>query len=75
MNHTYEVRIVRRDLQQSPDDFHATVSRIADDEQLIFISSMLWLLKWKTRKRALDRAFKRHDKRQRKLAQEDFLRR
>lgn len=72
--HTYEVRIIRRDFQgQTRDDFHATVTRIADDDQLIFISDYLWLLKWKTRKPALDRAFKRADKHQRKMAEEDRL--
>lgn len=73
MNHTYAIDIVRRPHQELADDFHATVTRIADDEQLIFISARLWLLKWKTRKPALDRAFRRYDKRQRKLAQEDHL--
>lgn len=64
----YYREIIRRDLQQSRDDFHATVTRLSDQTQLIFISGYKWLLKLKTRRKALDRAFKDYDKRKKKLS-------
>lgn len=54
---------------QIKDDYHATVSRYSDKNQLVFISDWRWLLKWKIRRKALDRAYKRFDKRQRKMAE------
>jgi hypothetical protein len=63
----YDVKIIRRPGQQVADDYHATVTRYPDCTQLIWTSGWLWVLKWKTRRRALDRYFKRHDKRQKKL--------
>lgn len=59
----FEVRIVMRDGQgQTKDDYHATVTRERDGTQLIFISDYRWLLKWKLRKPALRRAFRRCDR-------------
>lgn len=67
--HSYHVKIVMRDGQgQVADDYHATVTRTSDGEQLIFISRWCWLLEWKTRRSALDRAFARSDKRRAKLS-------
>ncbi len=63
----YYVQIVMRGLEQTSDDYHATVTRLSDDIQLVFISNWKWLLGWKIRSSALDRAFKSYDKRKRKL--------
>lgn len=68
MMKSYNVRIVRRHFQQSRDDYHATVTRLSDGKELIWTNSFRWLLKWHTRRRALDRWFDRYDKRQKKLA-------
>jgi hypothetical protein len=65
----YKVRVIRRKFQQSRDDYHATVTRISDGVELMWTSSFLWLLKWRTRRRALDRWFARYDKREEKLAE------
>lgn len=65
----YDVKIVRRGFQQSSDDYHATVTRRSDGVQLIWISRWRWLLKKKVRRRALDKYFKQHDERQKKLAE------
>lgn len=67
----YFVEIVRRNLQQSRDDYHATVERMIDGEKLVFISNFKWLLKRKVRRKALDRAFKAYDKREKKLKEKD----
>jgi hypothetical protein len=64
----YHVRVVMRDNIMSSDDYHATVTRLSDDTQLVFISDWLWLLNWRTRRKALDRAFNRYDRHKRKLA-------
>lgn len=65
----YEVKVIRRDgMGQIYDDYHATVTRIADGAQLIFIARWMWLLHWSTRRPALDRAFRRYDEHQEKLA-------
>lgn len=58
----YRIKIVKRNFQQSADDYHATVSRISDQTQLVWMSSWRWLLKWKIRRSALDRAFQHYDK-------------
>lgn len=69
MSDKYNVQIIMRDgMGQTPDDYHATVIRNFDQEKLIFISQFRTLLKWKIRRKALDRAFKSSDKRQKKLA-------
>lgn len=72
----YYREIVRRDgAGQTKDDYHATVTRLIDETQLVFLSDYKWVLKWKTRRKALDRAFERFDKRELKLAKKetDFL--
>jgi hypothetical protein len=77
MRTEYHIKIVRRDFQgQTADDYHATVTRLSDGQELIWIASWKWLLKLKIRRGALDRAFKGFDKRQWKLSQveEEFVR-
>lgn len=65
----YFVRIVVRDFQgQIADDYHATVTRKADGVELIWISRWRWFLKWQLKPKKIDRAFKRYDKHQDKLA-------
>lgn len=64
----YEVTIVRRSFQMGADDHHATVTRLYDGAQLIFIARWLWLLQWSTRRYALDVAFRKYDDHQAKLA-------
>lgn len=71
----YNVRIVRRNFQQSADDYHATVTRLSDGVELIWTNKFRWLLKWHTRRRKLDRWFARYDKRQEKLAEVEEFRR
>lgn len=76
----YEVVIIRRDGQgQIKDDFHATVTRFSDhrsdEDTLLFMSDYRWLLKWKVRRKALDRAFRRYDKHQRKISNVERLNR
>lgn len=69
----YVVKIIARDgLGQTRDDWHATVTRGSDKKQLVFISDYKWLLKWKTRLKALERAYQYADKHDRKMAQEDI---
>lgn len=64
----YHTHIVMRNFHgQTPDDYHATVTRLNDDVQLVFFNRWKWWLKWRIRRRAIDRAFKRYDKRQAKL--------
>ena len=72
----YEITIIQRDFQgQTADDFHATIKRLSDGVELISIAPWRWLLKWKVRPKALDRAFRYHDKRQAKLAEVEKIRR
>ena len=63
----YHVKTIRRGFQQSADDYHATVTRISDDEQIILTSEWKWVMKLMTRRATLDRYFKRMDKRKQKL--------
>jgi hypothetical protein len=72
----YHIKIIRRDFQgQTADDYHATVTRISDGSQLVWIATWKWLLNLKIRRRALDRAFEGFDKRQAKLlAVEEIVR-
>ena len=66
----YHVKLIVRDgMGQTSDDYHATVTRLSDDAQLVYISDWKWILKLRTRRRALDRAFKRMEKREKKLAE------
>lgn len=72
----YEVEIIMRDFQgQTRDDYHATVTRLSDGEQLVFISDWKWMLKLKTSRWRLDREFKYHDHRKKKLAKKEVIRR
>jgi hypothetical protein len=72
----YSIEIVMRDgMGQTSDDYHATVTRLSDKTQLIFISEWRWLLKWKVRRKALDRAFARYEKHQMRLEEIDRLHR
>jgi len=67
MQGRYYIRITMRDFHgQTADDYHATVTRISDDVQLVFISEWKWLLDWKLQRSTLDRAFKQYDKMQQK---------
>jgi hypothetical protein len=71
----YLVEIIQRDgLGQTRDDYHATVTRLIDGQQLIFLSDWKRLLKWKVRRKALDRAFAYQDKRDEKLARKERYR-
>jgi hypothetical protein len=63
----YQIRIVMRGFHQSSDDYHATVTRLSDDAQLIFIAKWKWQLDLQTKRPMLDLAFKQYDKRERKL--------
>lgn len=65
----YTVKIIMRDggEQTTSDDYHATVTRHSDGAEFIWISTWRWLLKWKTRDKAVRRVFKSYDKRQKKL--------
>lgn len=58
---TYQVVIVKREFLMTSDDYHATVTRLADDVELIWIAPWKWYLKWQLRPRAIHRAFKRYD--------------
>ena len=72
---TYLVEIVKRDgMGQTSDDYHATVTRLPDfDNQLVYISRWRWILEWRTRRRALQRAFKDYDRHQRSLSRKDLF--
>ena len=66
----YHVKMIVRDgMGQTSDDYHATVTRLSDDAQLIFISNWKWILKLRTRRRKLDRAFKRMERRDKKMSE------
>jgi hypothetical protein len=68
----YFVEIIRRDgLGQTSDDYHATVTRESDNNQLVFISRWRWLLKLRTRRRLLEREFRYYKKRRKKLDKVD----
>lgn len=76
MRTEYHIKIVRRDFQgQTGDDYHATVTRISDGQELVWMATWKWVLKLKVRRGALDRAFKDFDTRQAKLSDvEEFVR-
>jgi hypothetical protein len=70
-NKKYHVKIILRDGGgQTRDDYHATVTRLKDGVELVWMSDWLWLLKLKIRRGALDRAFKGFDRRKMKLSAE-----
>lgn len=69
----YHIRIIRRQFDQSSDDYHATVMRLNDGVELVWMATWKWWLKIKIRRGALDRAFKYYDKRKAKGKQvEEF---
>jgi hypothetical protein len=70
----YHIKIIKRDFQgQTKDDYHATVTRLSDGLQLVWMADWAWLLKWKIRRGALDRAFEGYDKRKARLTEvEEF---
>lgn len=69
----YHIKIVRREFQQSSDDYHATVTRLKDGTELVWMATWKWTLKLKIRRGALDRAFADFDKRKAKLSEiEEF---
>lgn len=59
----YHIKIIRREFQQSRGDYHATVTRLKDGVELVWISDWMWTLKFKIRRGALGRAFASYDKR------------
>lgn len=59
----YHIKIIRREFQQSRDDYHATVTRLKDGVELVWMSDWMWTLKFNIRRGALDRAFADYDKR------------
>jgi hypothetical protein len=66
----YDVRVVPREgWFDMPDDWHATITRKSDGKQAIVTASWLWLLRWRTRRIACDRMFRRIDRHDRKIAQ------
>jgi hypothetical protein len=70
MENQYTVTIIQRDgMGQVRDDFHATMRRESDGVELISISAWRWLLNWKTRRSAVEKAFVRYDKQQAKMAE------
>lgn len=75
-NGGYFIKIVVRDHQgQIKDDYHATVTRLSDGKQLVYISGWRWVLKIQTRRKALDRDFKHAEKREKKLAKVENIER
>lgn len=72
MTNRYQINLIRREFQgQAKDDYHAVVTRL-DGKQLIFIADWKWLVKWRTRRKALDRAFRRSDKHDAKLSEVEW---
>lgn len=65
----YHVKIIRRQFDQTSDDWHATVTRLSDGMELIFINYLKWFLKLRTRRFFLDREFAYHDKREAEVDQ------
>jgi hypothetical protein len=64
----YHVKIIRRDGGgQSEDDYQATVTRSSDQKQIVLISRWLWVLKFRTQRKLLDREYKYYDKREKKF--------
>lgn len=75
MSNKYKITIVQRDGGgQTSDDYHATVTRLSDGKQLIFIAEWKWWLKnVKLHPRRIATAFKQRDARDKKLAEvEEF---
>jgi hypothetical protein len=76
MEDKYKIKIVAREGQGDDyDDYHATVTRISDGAELIWIATFKWFLKYKLRRANLDRAFFHYDRRKAKLLKtEEFTR-
>lgn len=73
MKETYDVRITMQDGGGLiNDEYRAVVTRNIDSEELVYSSRWRWLLKLKLNRQLLDRAFKYHDKRAKKLAHEEW---
>lgn len=69
----YHIKIVRREFQQSSDDYHATVTRLKDGVELVWMATWKWWLRFKIRRGAIDRAFAHYDKSKAKLSEvEEF---
>lgn len=72
LEHSYEVTVVPRDgMGQVADDWHATITR----SQAVCIARWRWLLRWRTRRAALDRDFRRLDRHAVKLGAGESYRR
>jgi hypothetical protein len=65
----YDVKIVRRGHGQVGDDWHATITRKSDGKQAIQIASFRWLILRRTRRAALDRLWRRIDRREQAIAE------
>lgn len=76
MRTEYHIKIIRRDgMGQTSDDYHATVTRLSDGQELVWIATWKWVLKLKVRRGALDRAFRNFDDHEWKLSEvEEFVR-
>lgn len=73
---SYEVTVIRRNgMGQVADDWHATITRNTDGKQAVCMARWRWLLRWRTRRGALDRDFRRLDRRAIKLAGVESYRR
>jgi hypothetical protein len=61
----YDVTIIPRAFQGGgKGDYHATVTRLTDGAELIFISNWKWRIEAKTKRRYIEKAFARYDKEQ-----------
>lgn len=66
----YDVKVIRRDGDgQVNDDWHATITRKSDGKQTILTASWRWLVLRRTRRAALDRMWRRIDRRERAMAE------
>jgi hypothetical protein len=70
----YHIKIIRRDFGgQAKNDYHATVTRLKDGVELVWMADWQWLLKLRLRRGALNRAFTHYDKSKAKLSEvEEF---
>lgn len=71
---TYQAWIVRRDGHgQVPDDYHATVVRLSDLKEVWIIARWHWLIKWRLRRKHLDKLFAKFDAHEREMARKERL--
>ena len=61
MDPDYHVKIIKREFSMTSDDYHATVTRLSDGIELVFIAPWKWYLKWMVRPKAIRKAFKHFD--------------